>query len=1646
MFNKRDKKEYYSFRKFKGIGLASALVGLAFLGSQHVSAEEITTGVTRDNGVVTITAGDATIKLKDSHVTKNNGAQTEIEVEKKEKDVLAKEEANFSNPETVTETVSGDVSIDYKTTDNEVVKDTVKVDGSNLEGIYKTKDLTTEVRGEFGRVIKGSDDSISNDKLKASISNENQSPVKLVKGDSTYHKIDTRVDDNHLEYSKDVTINDVTEKLTTDNLHKSDGSINYANIKDGSKIWLVEESADGSYGRYTTITKTSDLNDDKVIDLFRNTLEQAKPFNKANVDASGGIQKNDYLMIVERNTFARLSTLEYSALTAAIVRTEIPDENYYNIIPDKKALNDFKDFLIRDGLPKDKVIPEFDRITSGNKTHVDKDSLNRPTKNFKDYTYGAITDSSNSESYDGQFDDATTFKNSVSNLDSKFYRIYDALNGKGDYEGKAIPLVGENTYVFDDENTTLTVDSLWDDIQNKPSNMTSEIRTELENIVTYLNGIKEKRASIIYDDAKPDNVLFDKIVVEYMNTRKTEYDGRKTYGALWDQDDTVSHVQVNYSGDKSKVYGEYTKDGKVHRVQISNSGYSLLGRYSYGLANVKYNDIFMVNRAYKKVDSSAHVTNVYAKEQTESTEKRGSATVKYVDEEGNTLKEDVTGPNGVVSTRVVKFYLDKDGQRQVVSDDTTPTNATYDVSTEQYKPTSLEKDGKIYGYVRTNGAETGKLVEGNTVIIYVYKVKKAPLTVNYYLENTTTSLAPSENQADLPVKSDYTTKAKEIPSKTEVQDLPEKTVTTVTTYELVATPDNATGKISEGGTTVNYYYRAVPKKTEVAKKAPVVVNYYKEGTTEKLADSIDQGQKDIGSNYTTDAKTIQPKVEKQDLADRVVTTTTIYELVAEPTDKEGVVPVGGKVVNYYYREVVKKDEKMKDFKKVVIWHNETNYDVKHVFDRELEKDFEGFDDNSIFLNQKYGTKTSVKRHVYDARIGFSKEGDVYPSEDKIRQEEEKYAKMLGYSSREELNKFNKNSNTHLDLVKSPTVFENHFEHHTIQSPLTSGHFNMTSYLADFRTRGGLGLNGDLDVIEGKDSDESNLYESKLPDGIKLELTKVTYNIDGGEEKTLDKSGAVFSRANGTMQEGKTTHFTYYYRVVKDEKITNTENLKGSVVVKYVNTDGVEIKNSVTIKDNVDAGQRLTKTITSGTAELGSKTDTVEGTTKYDANMVKENRIEKDGKTYVLVRVLPKDDKLKNTEQVEGVVKPGTTTIIYEYREVEKGNVVANYYLENTTTKLADSETQTPTYYGTDYKTVAKTIQPKVDVKDTPEKTVTTTTTYELVEKPANAEGKVSAEQTVVNYYYRAITKEDVVLKQAPVTVNYYKEGTTEKLADSVDKGQKQIGSKYMTDAASIEPKVEKVVENGHVITRTTTYELVKVPEDKDGIVPTGGKVVNYYYREVVKEVAKPNDAPKVDVPDFNGGVPPLDPPVVNIPEYNEQIGIPGEPEVHEKPEFKGGVTPIEPPVVEIPEFNGGVPGIPEVHEKPEFKGGVPGVPEIYEKPEFKGGVVPNDAPIHEKPEANIPDVKPIAPMSEKPKSPEKPAPKEPVFVPIVETPVVETPVVQPKVETPQAPQEFVRESVLPNTAGGNNLAINVLGALTLTSVLGLAAVKRKEEE
>lgn len=136
----------------------------------------------------------------------------------------------------------------------------------------------------------------------------------------------------------------------------------------------------------------------------------------------------------------------------------------------------------------------------------------------------------------------------------------------------------------------------------------------------------------------------------------------------------------------------------------------------------------------------------------------------------------------------------------------------------------------------------------------------------------------------------------------------------------------------------------------------------------------------------------------------------------------------------------------------------------------------------------------------------------------------------------------------------------------------------------------------------------------------------------------------------------------------------------------------------------------------------------------------------------------------------------------------------------------------------------------------------------------------------------------------------------------------------------------------------------------------------------------PREAPKVEIPEFEGGIPGI-PEVREKPEYTEPIGtVPNDAPVLDKPEWNGGTVPFDAPKYDKPEFNGGVvPNEAPQYDLPEWNGGTtPFDAPSIDKPEWSGGVVPFDAPVLDKPEliVEIP-VDPTKPTPEKPSTPEK---------------------------------------------------------------------------
>ena len=187
----------------------------------------------------------------------------------------------------------------------------------------------------------------------------------------------------------------------------------------------------------------------------------------------------------------------------------------------------------------------------------------------------------------------------------------------------------------------------------------------------------------------------------------------------------------------------------------------------------------------------------------------------------------------------------------------------------------------------------------------------------------------------------------------------------------------------------------------------------------------------------------------------------------------------------------------------------------------------------------------------------------------------------------------------------------------------------------------------------------------------------------------------------------------------------------------------------------------------------------------------------------------------------------------------------------------------------------------------------------------------------------------------------------------------------------------------------------------------------------------PREAPKVDIPEFEGGIPGI-PEVRELPEYTEPIGtVPNDAPVLDKPEWNGGTVPNEAPV----------------HDKPEFQGGIPGIPEERELPPFEGGVVPNDAPILDLPELEIPE-EPTKPTPEKPSTPEK-APKTSVDKKAAQSAAVSYNLAPVSKETPKT---AVYGGVLPNTGEKEGIMSTLGLAVIAVGIAGLTLSFKKYNE
>ena len=167
-----------------------------------------------------------------------------------------------------------------------------------------------------------------------------------------------------------------------------------------------------------------------------------------------------------------------------------------------------------------------------------------------------------------------------------------------------------------------------------------------------------------------------------------------------------------------------------------------------------YNDHYTPLRAYHYDDGGTTVTYTYREVKPitseETTTTTGSVKVQYLDQSGNPIKDQyLDTPETVVSTTTTTFYLDKNGAKQVLKTETTPSDVTYNAAeNENEKPSTISFKGTVYHLIKSSENEKGKLVEGETLVTYTYAPTEPnkPVEPNKQQELPNTGMA---NQTEL---------------------------------------------------------------------------------------------------------------------------------------------------------------------------------------------------------------------------------------------------------------------------------------------------------------------------------------------------------------------------------------------------------------------------------------------------------------------------------------------------------------------------------------------------------------------------------------------------------------------------------------------------------------------------------------------------------------------------------------------------------------------------------------------------------------------------------------------------------------------------------------------------------------------------------
>lgn len=239
----------YSLRKFKGIGLASAVIGLFFANTAVYA--EVTSGGKNETTVVTgadnefvtekISASHKTTFTDDKDSTKKVTVDAVIgnvkrfpkKVNEYFGDPDGTDRVNFSKKATVNYLLEEDHS--------KIIESKIYEEKGNVYTNYDKKGISYDTDG---KAYRGS----GIERTGSGINENTGREFHLEANNKAYSWVRSEVVDEDKAVYEKTRFNDIEASVSPEGMHNYLGEINYGKIT--GKVYLVEETTDGHYGKY----------------------------------------------------------------------------------------------------------------------------------------------------------------------------------------------------------------------------------------------------------------------------------------------------------------------------------------------------------------------------------------------------------------------------------------------------------------------------------------------------------------------------------------------------------------------------------------------------------------------------------------------------------------------------------------------------------------------------------------------------------------------------------------------------------------------------------------------------------------------------------------------------------------------------------------------------------------------------------------------------------------------------------------------------------------------------------------------------------------------------------------------------------------------------------------------------------------------------------------------------------------------------------------------------------------------------------------------------------------------------------------------------------------------------------------------------